>query len=909
MNATVKSIRTTCPYCGTGCGVKALVSPSGEVEIAGDPEHPANFGRLCVKGAALAETLTMEGRLLHPRVGGERTSWSDALGLVAVRFRQAINAYGPDSVALYVSGQMLTEDYYVANKLMKGFVGSANIDTSSRLCMASSVAGHKRAFGADAVPNVYEDLEQADLVVLVGSNLAWCHPVLYQRLDQAKADRSNMRVVNIDPRRTATSEIADLHLSLKPGSDVALFLGLLRFLERGGRADTTFVALHTTGLDESLREADDWDIEAVAKTAGLDRATIAEFYDLYAKHERVVTVYSQGVNQSSAGTDKVNAILNCHLLTGRIGKPGCGPLSVTGQPNAMGGREVGGLANQLACHMELSEPRHREIVQRFWKSPRIATTPGLKAVDLFEAIGKGRIKALWIIGANPVDSLPDADKVRLALATCPFVVISDVMEKTDTTAFAHVLLPARPWGEKDGTVTNSERRISRQRALTPAAGEAMPDWWALCRAARLMGYSEGFDFGGPADIFREYAALSGYFNDGERDFDISACADIDRAGYDALAPFQWPWRRGEAAMRDAKRFFADGRFFTADRRGRFVATPYRPPQSATSAKRPFVLNTGRVRDQWHTMTRTGLAPRLSQHIAEPYVEIHPQDARALSIAPATLVRISNVRGAIIVRALLTDRQRRGSVFVPMHWNDQNASAARVGALVAANVDPVSGQPESKACSAKVEPWPAKWFGFAITCDKPEHIPAGYWAVARTRFGWRIELADIENPQDWDGLAGAMLGEPDDADWSISEVQDRGAGDFRWLAHEKGRPTGLLIVSRGPVVASRAFLCDQFESVEHSGAMSLLAGRPPATGLDRGRTICVCHGVGSTDIERALGNEKLDSVDAIGRVTRAGTGCGSCKPEIARVLHDVRQATQGRRSRQSRAIGVARLEDA
>jgi assimilatory nitrate reductase catalytic subunit len=882
MAQAAKIVHTTCPYCGTGCGVEARVAPSGEVEIAGDPRHPANFGRLCVKGAALAETLTLEGRLLHPMIDGERASWSAAIDRVAKRFRQTIAAHGPDSVAFYVSGQMLTEDYYVANKLMKGFIGSANIDTNSRLCMASSVAGHKRAFGADVVPNVYGDLEEADLVVLTGSNLAWCHPVLFQRLERAKAARPDMRIVNIDPRRTATSEIADLHLALKPGSDVALFLGLLRYLDRAGKQDAAYVWRHTTGVDAALEVAEPWRIAKVAATTGLSQAQLQEFYSLVAERERTVTVYSQGVNQSSAGTDKVNAILNCHLVTGRIGKPGCGPFSVTGQPNAMGGREVGGLANQLACHMELDNPQHCEVVRRFWGAPRIAAKAGLKAVELLDAVADGRIKAIWIMGTNPVDSMPDADKVREALRACPFVVVSDAMEKTDTTALAHVLLPARPWGEKDGVVTNSERRISRQRPLRPAAGEAMPDWWIVCRVARAMG-AEGFDYAGPADIFREYAALSGHLNDGARDFDISACAETSALDYEHLRPFQWPWRRGEERCSAPKRFFADGGFYTPDRKARFVPTAYRAPMSAPSAKAPFVLNTGRVRDQWHTMTRTGVAQRLSQHIAEPFVEIHPEDAARLGLEPAHLARVFNKNGAVVLRTLVTERQRKGVLFAPIHWTDRNASAARVDALVAAEVDPVSGQPELKASRVAVEPWPAKWFGFALLRALPRTIGADYWAHARTSFGWRLELAGLEEPTDWDEFARGLLGllEPDAAD--LLFAQDARSGRRQWLAFEGAQASGLLLVSREPLAASRAYLCAEFERVERASAQALLAGRPRRDGAECGRTVCVCHGVGARAIEAAIGAHAPQDVDALGRLTKAGTGCGSCRPEIQVML--------------------------
>ncbi|ARN82331.1 nitrate reductase [Methylocystis bryophila] len=883
MNVSSRVVQTTCPYCGTGCGVEARISPSGAVEIAGDPLHPANYGRLCVKGSALAETLTLEGRLLHPIIKGARASWREAVDLVARRFRETIEQHGPDSVAFYVSGQMLTEDYYVANKFMKGFLASANIDTNSRLCMASSVAGHKRAFGADIVPNVYEDIEEADLVVLVGSNLAWCHPVLFQRLEQAKARRADMRVVNIDPRRTATSEIADLQLSLKPGSDVALFLGLLRFLERTGRRHAAYVDRHTKGADNALLAAQDWSLTKVAAATGLDETALAEFYEAFAATERTVTIYSQGVNQSSAGTDKVNAILNCHLFTGRIGLPGAGPFSVTGQPNAMGGREVGGLANQLACHMELENARHREIVRGFWGYERVAAKPGLKAVDLFEAVGDGRIKALWIIGTNPVASLPEADKIKRALAACDFVVVSDVMAETDTAPFAHVQLPAQPWGEKDGVVTNSERRISRQRALGPAAGDAMPDWQILCSVARAMG-AKGFDYAVSADIFREYAALSGHLNHGERSFDISACAEISAAAYESLRPFQWPWRRGETAFARPKRFFANGGFFTPDGRARLVATPYRPPQSRTSAAAPFVLNTGRLRDQWHTMTRTGVAPRLSQHVAEPFVEIHPEDAASLKLQPAGLARVSNAHGAVILRTLITDRQQRGSVFAPIHWTDQHAAAARVDALVAANVDPLSGQPELKASAVRIEAWPAVWFGFALTRKKPKEISAGYWALARTRFGWRIELAGKTPPRDWDVFARALIG-CGEAEVELAQTHDPRSGARRWVFIQDGRPSGLLFVAREPVAASRAFLCAEFEKAEAGDARALLAGRPREGLADPGQTICVCHGVGAKAIEASIALHGAADPEAVGRLTKAGTGCGSCRSEIRRILKD------------------------
>ncbi|RWE22983.1 MAG: nitrate reductase, partial [Mesorhizobium sp.] len=535
-----REVRTTCPYCGVGCGVLAKVAADGEVSVRGDPDHPANFGRLCSKGSALAETIGLDGRLLYPEIEGHRVGWDEALDRVASTFSRTIAEHGPDAVAFYVSGQLLTEDYYLANKLMKGFVGSANIDTNSRLCMASSVAGHRRAFGSDTVPGCYEDLELADLIVLVGSNLAWCHPVLYQRIAAAREKRPDMKIVLVDPRRTMTADIADLHLAIAPDGDTALFSGLLAYLARNDALDRAYIATHTSGFRETLAAAETLDLACIAAATGLGEDELLQFYELFAATQKTVTVYSQGVNQSSQGTDKVNAIINCHLATGRIGKPGAGPFSVTGQPNAMGGREVGGLANMLAAHMEIENPAHRARVRRFWNSPTVPERPGLKAVDMFKAVADGRIKALWIMATNPVDSMPDADTVQAAIKACPFVVVSDVLEHTDTVRHANVRLPATAWGEKDGTVTNSERRISRQRPFLASPGEARHDWWIIAEVARRMGFGEAFGHETPGAIFAEHATLSGFENDGARDFDIGGYGGVDAQAYETLAPFQWP---------------------------------------------------------------------------------------------------------------------------------------------------------------------------------------------------------------------------------------------------------------------------------------------------------------------------------------------------------------------------------
>lgn len=865
--------RTTCPYCGVGCGVIARPDDKGTVAIRGDGDHPANFGRLCSKGSALGETLSLDDRLLHPVVGGARATWDRALSLVARHFAEAIRDHGPDSVAFYVSGQILTEDYYVANKLMKGFIGSANIDTNSRLCMASSVAGHKRAFGSDTVPGTYEDLEQADLVVLTGCNLAWCHPVLFQRLAAAKAARPALCIVTIDPRRTATSELADLHLGLAPGSDVALFAGLLRHLDAVEAIDHRYVRDHTAGLADALSAAAALDVAAVARITGLAPGDVAEFYRLFSTTERVVTVYSQGVNQSSAGTDKVNAILNCHLATGRIGRPGMGPFSVTGQPNAMGGREVGGLANQLAAHMDLGDESHRILVRDFWQAPRLAAGPGLKAVDLFEAVHDGRIRALWIMATNPVASLPEADRVAAALARCPFVTVSDVVRETDTTRYAHVLLPSTAWGEKDGTVTNSERRISRQRAFLPTPGETRHDWQQMAEVARRLGFA-GFDWPNAAAVYREHAALSAHGNGGTRDFDIGAHAEIADAAYDRLAPFQWPLPAGGTSR---ARFFADGRFYTADGRARIVATPLRPPRSRPAADRPLILNTGRVRDQWHTMTRTGKAARLTSHYAEPFLEIHPHDARALGLGAADIARVDSEHGHALLRVLITGRQRPGSVFAPLHWTGQQASKARIDALVAAHVDPLSGQPESKFTPVAVRKFTAGWYGFAISRALPAPDAIDYWALAPAEGGYRLELAGMGPVADLDQLL------PPVADGEILSYRDETRGIRRQARFEQGRLVAALFTGPEPVETARGWLIGQLgQALEGPARLRLLAGRAGDGAADPGAIVCACFSVGVNQIAGAI-KAGACTVDAIGACLKAGTNCGSCRMEIGRLI--------------------------
>lgn len=889
--------KTTCPYCGVGCGVVArsrrpLPREAGEgqgegeqdIEITGDPDHPANFGKLCSKGSALGETLGLDGRLLHPLIRGERVSWDRALDEVAHSFRRIIDVHGPQAVAFYVSGQLLTEDYYVANKLMKGFIGAANIDTNSRLCMSSAVAGHKRAFGEDLVPICYEDFDLADLVVLVGSNTAWCHPIIFQRITASKQRRPELKIVVIDPRRTATCELADLHLPIRAGTDVWLFNGLLAFLHSQGAVDSEFVEQHTRDFDRALLTAENTaaTVQAVSKVCGVDEHRLAGFYRLFARTQKTITVFSQGVNQSSAGTDKVNSIINCHLLTGRIGKAGMGPFSITGQPNAMGGREVGGLANMLAAHMELANPRHRQIVQEFWKSPTIAEAPGLKAVELFDAVHDGRVKAVWIMATNPVVSLPDADKVKAALARCEFVVVSDCVLRTDTNALAHVLLPAAAWGEKDGTVTNSDRRISRQRAFLPLPGEAQPDWRIVARAAQRMGYVNAFAYESPHDIFVEHAALSGAGNDGDRAFDIRGLASLTREEYDALEPIRWPVPNpGHAGT---PRVLTHGRFYHPDGRARFIATAPHAPMHRLDDEFTLVLNTGRIRDQWHTMTRSGKAPRLTNHIPEPYVDMHAQDALLAGAREGELVRVSTQWGSMVARLRMSGEMPRGMIFAPIHWNSEYASDARVGALVNPAVDPLSGEPELKHTPARVTPFIVGWHGFILSRTPLPQLDAVWWTLVRGDQFLRYEIAGRR-------IAGArsiwarelLSAEYDDADWL--EYDDANAGVYRGALLIEDRIEACLFVSPRPDLPSRTWLSSLFAKprIDDADRASLLIGQPADPRSDAGPIVCSCFGVGRKTICDAITRDDLTTAQEVGKKLRAGTNCGSCVPEIAMLL--------------------------
>jgi len=871
------STKTTCPYCGVGCGVEATHTSNRIIAVSGDQQHPSNAGKLCVKGSALAETTSDKGRLLHPIVNGERTSWDDAINYVAKGFQQTIEKYGPDSVAFYLSGQLLTEDYYLANKLVKGFLGTANIDTNSRLCMSSAVVAHKRAFGCDAVPGNYEDLEHADLLLLVGSNAAWAHPIVYQRIAAAKQQRPEMKIVVIDPRKTATCDIADLHLPIRPGADAFLFNGLLAYLASSNQLDHDYLANHTNGFAAALESAKHStpDLISTAQQTALNEKDLLWLFEQFGRTEKVVTVFSQGINQSSSGSDKGNAIINCHLATGKIGKPGAAPFSITGQPNAMGGREVGGLANQLASHMDFSSAENIDKVARFWQTDKIARKEGLKAVDMMNAVADGRIKAVWIIATNPAVSMPEADKVKEALKDCDLVVVSDCNANTDTTSVADVLLPATGWGEKDGTVTNAERRISRQRALTKPTGEALHDWQILQRFAHAMGYKSQFNYQTPADIFREHAALSGFENT-DRLFDISQLSQISDLEYDRLAPVCWPVT--QEAPKGTKRLFSDGKYYTSDNKARFLAiTPSLPSIAAKESE--MILNTGRTRDQWHTMTRTGKSSRLLEHNAEPYIEIHPLDAESLQLKSGGLAELSNPNGQFIGRVKVTEQQNQGSVFAPIHWTSEFSSQGRIDTLVNAIADPYSGQPESKHSPVSVARFPAKWYGTLLTRN-PVSAPASrYWSRVPNADCELWYLAHDKQPGRWKNWLSKTL----DCELELVEFTDESSGSYRVAAFKGEQLEWIFLMQKTPNLPDSQWLVEQFApSVTHNNRAAVLAAIPAGEVKTAGKTICSCFGVGINLIHDAI-DTGCHSVKELGANLKCGTNCGSCIPELKNLL--------------------------
>lgn len=897
--------KTTCPYCGVGCGVDIHVETDdiskerNLTQLKGTADHPANLGRLCVKGSKLLETNSLDGRLLNPTINNRTISWQEATQHVATKFKQIIQQYGPGSVAFYVSGQLLTEDYYVANKLMKGYIGTANIDTNSRLCMSSAVSAYKRAFGADAVPCNYEDLECADLIVFIGSNAAWTHPVLFQRIEQAKKRNPDIKIVLIDPRQTGTGELADLHLAIKSGTDTALFNGLLQYLKQHDSLDQQFIEASTQGFDAALENANEWSVERVSEFCDIPQEDVEAFYSLYAKSQRTVSAYTMGVNQSSSGTDKANSIINCHLATGKIGKEGCGPFSLTGQPNAMGGREVGGLANMLAAHMDIDNPEHRELVQSYWQSPAIPSQTGLKAVDMFDEIQQGKIKAIWIMATNPVVSMPNRGKIESALKKCEFVVVSDCVAKNDTLALADVALPATGWSEKNGTVTNSERRISRQRGIIPPPGQTKHDWQIICDVAKAMGYEQGFNYQHPAEIFREHAGLTGFKNTGDRALDLSALQSLSDEEYNNFKPVQWPLNAQNP--QGTARLFTDGKFYTASKKAHFIAAQPKAPEIVVSSEFPFVLNSGRIRDQWHTMTRTGKTAELTGHIDRAFLHMHPLDAERQGICEGDFVEImssssemhngTGTGSKVIMPVKLQTQQRRGELFAPIHWSATNSSSSAIARLYSDAKDPLSGQPELKHTPVKVELCNFAHHGqLFIRGSVPHHLLnrlAGYWSSVPIEEGNLVYFAS-----DNEILVSELhMNFPLYTEWFSSQHSNELGNERNVFALREGRfDLAIFLGSIAPKMDVNWInsLFKQTDLLDEQKSALLRAMPDPA--FAQGRLICSCFKVGENTIVDAI-KQGCNSVDKLGEQLKCGTNCGSCKTELKQLVssHSVNES--------------------
>ena len=919
--------QTTCPYCGVGCGVDISCNASKRAvtldTVKGTPEHPANFGRLCVKGTNLLETNGLNGRLLHPTMAGKSVDWDTATDVIADKIASTIAQYGADAVAFYVSGQLLTEDYYIANKLMKGYIGSANIDTNSRLCMSSAVAAYKRAFGEDVVPCDYADLESTDLLVITGSNTAWAHPVLFQRIQSAKLKNPHMKVVVIDPRKTETCTIADLHLAIKPGSDVALFNGLLRFANKQERIDKASVGRFADGLDEALESASASTLSEVAKICDVDASSVKTFYEIFCEAARAITFYSMGVNQSSAGVDKAQAIINCHLATDLIAKEGCGPFSITGQPNAMGGREVGGLANMLAAHMDLENPEHINAVKTYWNAPVMPKGQGLKAVDLFNAIERGKVKFVWIMGTNPVVSMPNRGQVERALSKCDMVVVSDIVESNDTLKYAHIALPATGWSEKDGTVTNSERRISRQRGILPPPGSAKHDWQIMCDVAAKMGFAEAFNFTHPSQIFCEYAGLTGYQNNGQRQLDLSPLQNITQAQYDAMSPLQWPFTTSDELQGmqglNSKRPFADKQFSTPNGKAKLIPVVFKAPQQQTSKLFPFVVNSGRARDQWHTMTRTGKAAKLLAHTPNASVHVSPHDAKTLGARNKDYVALHSaacVDAPVIYPVKIDEDMRKGEVFIPIHWSAQYGSHCKLGALYASAVDPISGQPELKHAAVAIETVRFTTYGKVFVASMAQNAQLG-------EFNFLDEVALQHACDYWTKtpIEGAVLPANTNLSGDASTVFNIASNKGRRAFTQDVLPllpqnTVLLqfhhhtysvcIALVDDKLCFAAFLGDEPEqeaavdanvgwSVPNAWVASLLntsisletQRKLLRTQVDEaflnGDVVCSCFEVREKTISDAI-EGGCSSVTELGKKLKCGTNCGSCKPALSQRIN-------------------------
>ena len=931
----MRETKSTCPYCGVGCGVIIQSDDDQITGVRGDPQHPANFGRLCSKGSTLHLTasrpVTMQTRLLQPMrryLRGDAPQpivWDDALDLAAERIARTVQAHGPDAVGLYLSGQLLTEDYYVFNKLARALIGTNNVDTNSRLCMSSAVAGYKLTLGADAPPACYEDLDHARTLFITGSNMAWAHPILMRRLEDARRARPETKWIVVDPRRTETAAMADLHLQIEPGTDITLCHGIAHLLLWEGLTDPAYIAAHTQGF-EALRDlVRDHTPRAVAQACGIaesDLVQAARWFggvDAQAPDGRwpTLSLYCQGLNQSVNGTHNNAALINLHLLTGQIGKPGAGPFSLTGQPNAMGGREVGALANQLAAHRDLGNAVHRAEMAALWGVPELPSQAGKSAVELFEAAADGAIKLLWIACTNPAQSMPHQSMVRRAFERCEFVIVQEAFRTTATCAFADLLLPASTWGEKEGSVTNSERRISRVRAAVPPPGHARADWHIAAEVGRRLearlhqprtdGLASGFAFASPEAAWNEHReATRG------RDLDITG---LSYAMLDARGPQQWPLPSGASAGR--ARLYEDGRFVFDDGRARFAAVKPLPLAEARDVRHPYALTTGRLRDQWHGLSRTGTLGRLFGHAGEPAIELHPRDLERLGARPGDLLQVTSRRGSIVLPAQPSDAMAPMQVHIAMHWGAEVLGGSSASGRALAGVNqlttgafcPTSKQPELKHCAVKLikaelpwkllaQAWLPQARAHEVRAALRELMPLFPYAIcvpfgrepdAQGRLGlmWRAAAHEAA-PADVLARIETLLGLDD-------------AQALRYVDGRRGTRRTIALAGTGDAMRVRAFLlAGQTEAepwlrallvddqpAQAYGRGLLRAGATPPGALPvRSPQVCTCHDVSEARIREVLAiaagapDERLTQLQ---RQLRCGTECGSCLPKLRQMV--------------------------
>ena len=926
MHPPKQETKSSCCYCGVGCGVIIEHNDLEITGVRGDPDHPANFGKLCSKGSSLhlstKRLLQQQVRALQPQMRQHRTEtlndsdWESCTEFVSGRLAQCIREHGPDSVGFYVSGQLLTEDYYVFNKLAKGLIGTNNIDSNSRLCMSSAVAAYKQSLGADAPPCCYEDIDHAEVILIAGSNTAYAHPILYRRIEEARQKNPQLKIIVVDPRRTDTAQEADLHLAIQPGSDVALFNGMLYLCLWEGWLDHEFIAAHTDGFAELKNLVRDFTPSMVAKTCGIREQDLLEATRLFATSKASLSLYCQGLNQSIAGTAKNSALINLHLATAHIGRAGAGPFSLTGQPNAMGGRETGGMANLLPAHRDLRNPQHRAEVAELWKVDDIPSTAGKTAVEMFDAVRQGDIKILWIVCTNPAQSMPDQHLIREALARAELVIVQEAYRGTATMAYADVVFPAASWGEKSGTVTNSERRITRVRAALPPYAQAKPDWEiatsvALKLAQKLERSTPYFSYADSEEIWNEHRQTTA-----GRDLDITG---LSYAILEERGAQQWPYPKD--AESGTHRLYTDAIFATVNGKAKFIATRYLAPSEKISARYPFLLNTGRLRDQWHGMSRTGMIAQLYAHAPEPAIQLSVSDMQTRFIADGDLVEISNARGKIILPAVRSDSLQAGQVFIPMHWGqeftgghhvnqDQSVTAhLGVNALTTSAFDAISKQPELKLAHVRINKLHLAWRFLGVAWINESELLqaqqnlrqffADFSFASCTLFGRGEQAGIVFRGAHTESIAAHRLQELihslqiDTHDSLRYEDKARSASRLIRLQQNEVKRTMRGYALTGDISAE-SWLNPLLQQQTHiTRSAELLQRHAPTTQTTSvpSNIVCSCLNVSRQQIESELSDTAqlqaqlpmMEKFKLLQNKLRCGTNCGSCVPEVKQLI--------------------------